>query len=89
VIISKTSAQLSRNLLPTFKRVSHGCAPGWPFKLPLGAWVKLLEDDEFRGFPVIPTTRREASDVAVWMAFLVLLIGLLAFGLILTTTELR
>ena len=51
--------------------------------------VKYLESDEFRGVAGIPTIRHEPPDVAVWMAVLVCLIGILAFGLILTTTELR
>lgn len=51
--------------------------------------VKYLEGDEFRGVAGIPTIRCEPPDVAVWMAFLVFLVGILAFGLILTTTELR
>jgi hypothetical protein len=33
--------------------------------------------------------RHEPADVAVWMALLVCLIGILAFGLIMTTTDLR
>jgi len=51
--------------------------------------VKYLESDDFRGIAGIPTLRREFPDVAVWMAFLVCLIGILAFSLIMTTTELR
>jgi putative membrane protein len=51
--------------------------------------VKYLEGDEFRGVAGIPTLRHEPPDVAVWMAFLVFLIGILAFGVILTTNELR
>jgi putative membrane protein len=51
--------------------------------------VKYLEGDDFRGVAGIPTIRREPPDVVVWMAFLVFLIGILAFCLILTTTELR
>ena len=51
--------------------------------------VKYLESDGFRHVAGIPTLRREPPDVAVWMAFLVCLIGGLAFALILTTTELR
>ena len=51
--------------------------------------VKYLEGDGFRGVAGIPTVRHEPPDVAVWMAFLVFLIGILAFGLIMTTTELR
>ena len=51
--------------------------------------VNYLEGDDFRGVAGIPTLRREPPDVAVWMAFLVCLIGILAFSLIMTTTELR
>ncbi len=51
--------------------------------------VKYLESDDFRGVAGIPTMRHEPADVAVWMAALVCLIGILAFSLILTTTELR
>ena len=51
--------------------------------------VKYLESDGFRGVAGIPTLRREPPDVAVWMAVLVCLIGVLAFALILTTTEWR
>jgi putative membrane protein len=53
------------------------------------AAVKYLEGDEFRGVAGIPTIRREPPDIAVWMAFLVFLIGILAFGLVVITTELR
>ena len=48
-----------------------------------------LEGDDFRGVGGIPTIRREPPDVAVWMAVLVCLIGVLAFALILTTSALR
>src|SRR5678815_631628 len=51
--------------------------------------VKYLEGDGFRGVAGIPTVRYEPPDVAVWMAILVCMIGVLAFALILTTTELR
>ena len=51
--------------------------------------VKYLESDGFRGVAGIPTLRREPPDVAVWMAVLVCVIGVLAFALILTTTEWR
>jgi len=51
--------------------------------------VKYLEGEGFRGVAGIPTVRKEPPDVAVWMAVLVCLIGVLAFALILTTTELR
>jgi putative membrane protein len=51
--------------------------------------VKYLESDDFQGVAGIPTLRREPPDVAVWMAFLVCLIGILAFALIMTTTALR
>ena len=51
--------------------------------------VKYLESDGFRGVAGIPTVRKEPPDVAVWMAVLVCLIGVLAFALILTTTALR
>jgi putative membrane protein len=51
--------------------------------------VKYLESDGFRGVAGIPTVRKEPPDVAVWMAVLVCLIGVLAFALILTTTKLR
>lgn len=51
--------------------------------------VKYLEGDDFRGVAGIPTLRHEPADVAVWMAFLVCLIGILAFSLIMTTTEVR
>jgi putative membrane protein len=51
--------------------------------------VKYLEGDNFRGVAGIPTLLREPPDVAVWMAFLVCLIGILAFSLIMTTTEMR
>lgn len=51
--------------------------------------VKYLESDGFRSVAGIPTLRREPPDVAVWMAVLVCLIGLLAFALILTTIEWR
>jgi len=51
--------------------------------------VNYLEGDDFRGLAGIPILRREPPDVAVWMAFLVCLIGILAFSLIMTTTELR
>ena len=50
------------------------------------AAVKYLEGDGFRGVVGIATIRREPPDVAVWMAFLVCLIGVLAFALIMTTT---
>ena len=51
--------------------------------------VKYLESDEFRGVTGIPTMHREPADVAVWMALLVCLIDILAFGLIIITTDLR
>ena len=51
--------------------------------------VKYLEGDGFQGVAGIPTDREEPPDVAVWMAVLVCLIGVLAFALILITTELR
>lgn len=51
--------------------------------------VKYLGGGDFRGVAGLPTVRREPADVAVWMAVLVCLIGVLAFGLIMTTTELR
>lgn len=49
--------------------------------------VKYLEGDEFRGVAGIPTIRRSPPDVAVWMALLVCLIGVLAFVLIMISTE--
>ena len=51
--------------------------------------VKYLESEEFRGVTGIPTIRREPPDVAVWMALLVGLIGVLAFVLVMTMTQLR
>ena len=43
----------------------------------------------FEASPVFRPSASEPPDVAVWMAVLVCLIGVLAFALILTTTELR
>jgi putative membrane protein len=51
--------------------------------------AKYLNGDDFRGGTGIPTLPREPPDVALWMAFLVCLIGILTFGFIMTTTELR
>jgi putative membrane protein len=51
--------------------------------------VKYLESEGFRGIAGLPTVPREPPDVAVWMAALVCLIGVLAFGLIMMTTESR
>ena len=51
--------------------------------------VKYLESDGFRDVAGVPTFRHEPPDVAVWMAVLVCVIGVLAFGLILTSTQLR
>jgi len=51
--------------------------------------VKYLQSDGFRNVAGIPTVHREPPDVAVWMAVLVCLIGILAFVLILTTTAVR
>jgi putative membrane protein len=51
--------------------------------------VKYLESGGFRGVAGIPSLRREPPDVAVWMAVLVCLIGILAFALIMTTTASR
>jgi putative membrane protein len=51
--------------------------------------VKYLEGGGFRDVAGIPTVRKELPDVAVWMAVLVCLIGILAFALILVTTELH
>ena len=48
-----------------------------------------LQSDGFRNVAGIPTVHREPPDVAVWMAVLVCLIGILAFVLILTTTVVR
>ena len=50
--------------------------------------VKYLESNEFRGVAGIPTIHGEPPDVAMWMALLVFLIGVLAFGWIMITTEL-
>ena len=51
--------------------------------------VKYLQSDRLRNIAGIPTMHREPPDVAVWMAVLVCLIGILAFLLILTTTAVR
>ena len=51
--------------------------------------VKYLESDEFRGVAGIPTMHGEPPDVAAWMALLVFVIGILAFGWIMITIELR
>jgi putative membrane protein len=51
--------------------------------------VKYLASNGFRAVAGIPNLRREPPDVAVWMAVLVCLIGVLAFALILTTAKLR
>ena len=50
--------------------------------------VKYLESDEFRSVAGIPTMHGEPPDVAAWMALLVFLIGILAFGWIMIRTEL-
>lgn len=50
--------------------------------------VKYLQSDGLRDVAGIPSMRREPPDVAVWMAVLVCLIGVLAFVLIMTSTEL-
>jgi inner membrane protein YidH len=47
--------------------------------------VNYLQSDVFRNVAGIPILHREPPDVAVWMAVLVCLIGILAFVLILTT----
>jgi putative membrane protein len=57
----------------------------WEYRIALN----YLEGDDFGGVAGMPNIRREPPDVAVWMAVLVCLIGVLAFALILTTTELR
>jgi inner membrane protein YidH len=49
------------------------------------AAVNYLQSEGFRNVAGIPTLHREPPDVAVWMAVLVCLIGILAFVLILTT----
>jgi putative membrane protein len=51
--------------------------------------VNYLQSRGFRDVAGIPTLHREPPDVAVWMAVLVCLIGLLAFVLILTTTVMQ
>ena len=51
--------------------------------------VNYLQSEGFRNVAGIPTLHREPPDVAVWMAVLVCLIGILAFVLILTTTAVR
>ena len=50
--------------------------------------VKYLQSDGLRNVGGIPTMHREPPDVAVWMAVLVCLIGILAFVLIITTAAL-
>jgi hypothetical protein len=55
----------------------------WEYRLA----VKYLEGDAFGGVAGIPSIRRSPPDVAVWMALLVCLIGLIAFGLIVIMTE--
>ena len=49
--------------------------------------AKYLEGDDFRGVAGIRTMRGEPPDVALWMAFLVCLIGVVTLILIMTTTE--
>lgn len=51
--------------------------------------VRYLESDGFHDVAGIPSLRHEPPDVAVWMAVLVSLIGILAFVLIITTTASR
>lgn len=60
----------------------------------IGLWeyrmlVKYLEGNGFRGVAGIQTMHREPPDVAVWMAFLVCLIGVGTLILIILTTELH
>jgi putative membrane protein len=50
--------------------------------------TKYLEGDAFQDVAGVPTLRRPPPDVAVWVAVLVCLIGILAFVFILTTSEL-
>jgi len=51
--------------------------------------AKYLAGDDFRGVAGIRTIRREPPDVAVWMAILVCLIGVVTLILITTTTDFR
>ena len=51
--------------------------------------AKYLEGDVFREIAGIPAMRHAPPNVPVWLAVLVCLIGVLAFVLIMTTTELR
>jgi putative membrane protein len=55
----------------------------WEYRLA----VTYLEGGRFREVAGIPSIGREPPDVAVWMAVLVCLIGLLAVALIVVTTQ--
>lgn len=51
--------------------------------------LKYLEGNDFQPIAGIPTIRREPPDVAVWMAFLVCLIGVVTLILVIATTHMR